>query len=210
MWRARDVAPLTRGLLVAFEGLDGSGKSTQLARLAARTRAAGHTVVCTREPTAGPYGQRIREMARSGARVPPEQELEWFLADRREHVRDVLAPALTRGDRVLTDRYFLSTVAYQGARGLDADALLAQAEAEFPLPDLVVLTEIDPAAGLARVHARADDPEPAFEEQSFLERVAAVFAGLDRPYLKRVDARGSEDAVEAAIQALLAEHLPSW
>ena len=135
---------MKRGRLVAFEGLDGSGKSTQLERQAARLRAAGHDVVATREPTPGPNGRRIRELAAAGERAPAPDELALFVADRREHVAEVIAPALARGALVLTDRYFLSTVAYQGARGLDPERLLRESEAEFPLPDLALLFDLDP------------------------------------------------------------------
>jgi len=195
------------GRLVAFEGVDGAGKSTQLARLAAELRARGRTVVETREPTDGPWGRRIREMARAGERVAPAEELRWFVEDRREHVARVIRPGIAAGSVVLTDRYFLSTVAYQGARGLDPAHLLAEAEAEFPLPDLALVLDVDPAAGLARVATRGGVAEPAFEEEAFLARVVAIFRALDRPYVRHVDARGAPDAVAAAIAAHVHEAL---
>ena len=112
---------MKRGSLIVFEGVDGSGKSTQLALLAEAMRSAGREVVETGEPYDCEWGRKIREMARSTQGVPPEQELEWFLEQRRAHVRDLVGPALAAGRVVLSDRYFLSTVAYQGARGLDAE-----------------------------------------------------------------------------------------
>ncbi len=191
---------MKRGWLVAFEGLDGSGKSTQIERLAARLRAAGHTVVTTREPTDGVVGRRIREMAGSGHTLPPEEELRCFVADRREHVEALIAPALAAGSVVLTDRYTLSSVAYQGARGLDWRAILAEGERLFPLPDLALLLEVEPAEGLDRVRARGGRLELAFEDETYLGRVAAIFAAIDRPYLARLDARGRPDAVAAAVR----------
>ena len=196
------------GHLIAFDGLDGSGKTTQLARLALRLRAAGHDVLETREPTDGVWGRRVRAMARSGERVAPEEELRWFLEDRAEHVERDIAPALAAGRTVLTDRYTLATVAYQGARGLDWRELLADAEARFPLPDLVVLVEIEARAGMARIHARGEPVEPSFEEQSFLERVAAVFAELPCAYIERVAGAGSVDVVEARVSAAVERRLP--
>ncbi len=196
------------GHLIAFDGLDGSGKTTQLARLALRLRAAGHDVLETREPTDGVWGRRIRAMARTGERVAPEEELHWFLEDRAEHVERDIAPALAAGRSVLTDRYTLATVAYQGARGLDWRELLADAEARFPLPDLVVLVEIEARAGMARIHARGEPVEPSFEEQSFLERVAAVFAELPCAYIERVAGAGSVDVVEARVSAAVERRLP--
>ena len=114
---------MNAGRLIAFEGLDGSGKSTQLARLAEHLTesigSGGPDIVVTKEPTEGPVGKKIRAMAQSGERVPPERELAWFMEDRREHVDTLLEPALAASAIVLCDRYSLSTVAYQGARGLD-------------------------------------------------------------------------------------------
>ena len=136
------------GRLIAFEGLDGSGKSTQLELLAAHLRATGCDVVTTREPTEFPSGQRIREMARSGELLEPEEELRWFVEDRRVHVDQVIRPELRANRIVLTDRYYLSTVAYQGARGLDYEKILGDSEAEFPIPDLVLLLEIDASSAL--------------------------------------------------------------
>jgi len=196
-----------RGFLLALEGIDGSGKSTAAAGLVAALRADGHDVLATREPTDGPWGRRIRAMAASGEGVAPEEELRWFVADRRAHVGEVIAPALAAGRVVVTDRYFLSTVAYQGARGLDWERLLADSEAAFPVPDLALLFEIDPAAGLARARGRRGHAEPAFEEAAFLARVAAVYAAIRRPWLERIDARQPPGAVLAAALAAVRARL---
>ena len=197
---------MSRGLLVVLEGLDGTGKSTQLPRLAKRLAASGREVVETREPYDCPPGREIRALAQRHVPVAAEEELALFVAQRRLHVREVVTPALARGALVLSDRYFLSTVAYQGARGLDPQQLLAASEAEFPLPALALLLVLPPEQGLARVAARGA-AEPAFEHADFLARVAAIFAALDRPYLERVDASGSPDAVEARLAAAVHRRL---
>jgi dTMP kinase len=192
-----------RGTLIAFEGLDGCGKSTQL-RLAAEALSARHVdLVATREPTDGPWGRRIREMAKSNEGVAPETELEWFFEDRREHMREVVSPALAEGRIVLSDRSYISTVAYQGARGLDAAKILAQSEAEFVRPDSILLFEISAKEGLARVRARGGEGEPVFENLEFLERVAAIFETLDVAGLTRIDASRSEEAIAADVMAVL-------
>lgn len=195
------------GSLIIFEGLDGSGKSTQVKRLVAALREHGLDVVETREPTDGEYGRRIRAMASSGEKVAPETELEWFFADRREHVQRLIRPALAKGQIVVSDRYFLSTVAYQGARGLDARKILEMSEAEFPLPDLVLLLEIDVAAGLDRVTARGAKRETVFEEETFLGKVAQEFARIERSYLVRIDAARSPDAVFDDVRQAVREKL---
>jgi dTMP kinase len=196
-----------RGSLLAFEGLDGSGKSTQIARCARALAARGIDLVQTFEPTDGEMGRRIRAMARSGDTVAPEEELRWFWEDRREHVDEVIEPALVAGRWVLTDRYFLSSVAYQGARGLDPGEILRRSEGDFPLPDLALVFELPAAAGLARVRARAGIAEPAFERLDFLERVEAIFEGLDRPYIARLDANREPEAIEVEVLAVLRARL---
>ena len=194
-----------RGRLLALEGLDGCGKSTQAERIAEHLRGAGRDVTLTCEPTDGAMGRRIRAMARSGEAVAPAEELRWFVADRREHVDAVIAPALAAGRWVVTDRYFLSTVAYQGARGLDWREILAASEREFPPPDLALVFEIDPERGLARVRARAGASEPVFEKADYLAAVAAIFAAIDRPWLTRVDAEAPEEEVTRRALAALRE-----
>jgi dTMP kinase len=195
------------GRLVALEGLDGCGKSTQIGLLADALRDAGRDLIVTREPTDGEHGRRIREMARSGDSVSPETELAWFMEDRREHVSEVIAPALATGQVVLTDRYFLSTVAYQGARGLAWREILERGEHEFPLPDLALLFEIEPDVGLARARARGAPLEPNFERADYLALVAGIFAEMERPYIARVDASRTCDLVSASVRDLVRERL---
>ena len=192
-----------RGILIVFEGLDGCGKSTQLRRAAEALTGRGQDIVVTREPTDGPWGRRIREMARSGEVVAPETELEWFFEDRREHMREVVAPALAAGQIVLSDRSYISTVAYQGARGLDPAKILVESEAEFARPDLILLFELSAKEGLARVHERGGDGEPAFENLEFLERVAAIFERLEVDGLRRIDASRGEDEIAADVLGVL-------
>jgi dTMP kinase len=191
---------VNRGRLIAFEGLDGCGKSTQISRLAESLKKAGHDPLVTAEPTRGDYGLRIRAMALGRSpRLSPEEELRWFVEDRREHVAGAVAPALAAGRPVLTDRYYLSTVAYQGAAGLDPARILRDSEAEFPLPDLALLLEIDVETALDRVRARGARVESTFETRERLERVAKIFREIERPYLKRIDASRDLDTVALAI-----------
>ena len=198
------------GRLVALEGLDGCGKTTQAGRIAAALRARGREVVLTREPTDGPFGRRIRALAKSSDPLSAAQERELFTEDRREHVARVIEPALAAGRWVLTDRYFLSTVAYQGARGLDWREILRNSEAEFPVPDAVLLFELPAAEGLARAHARGGVPDERFEQAEYLAQVERIFAALDRPYLARIDASGSAEAVTARALAALRARIESF
>lgn len=188
------------GLLVAFEGIDGAGKTTQLGLLATRLEERGWRVVRTKEPTDGPHGRRLRASAQTG-RLPADEELELFLRDRAEHVDAVMSPALARGDAVLVDRYMWSTAAYQGARGLDPFAILAR-NAAFPIPDLVVLLDVDPAVGVGRVRAR-DQRENLFEQLEALTEARRIFLALVAPPVVRIDGDRPIAVVAAAVEASL-------
>jgi dTMP kinase len=178
-------SPHRPGLLLAMEGIDGAGKTTQVRALEALLREAALPHLATKEPTGGPWGRKIRESARTG-RMSREDELEAFLQDRREHVTQVLQPALEEGKVVLVDRYYFSTVAYQGARGLDPKDLLAR-NAFAPEPDLLIVLDLPPELGLRRVRERGDVADE-FEKQDELARARAIFRALDLPYLHLLDA----------------------
>lgn len=176
---------LPKGVLLAFEGIDGSGKSTQAQRLADWFQAQGLEVVRSREPTDGPWGRKLRE-ARFTARMSPEDELAAFMADRREHVEKLIRPALERGALTVVDRYYYSTVAYQGARGLDPAELLAKNRAFAPIPDLVLLVDVDPREALARIHLRGQGQD-LFENLPVLTRVREIFLSLVDSHLAVID-----------------------
>ena len=166
--------PLHYGVLVALEGIDGSGKSTQVDRVAEALRGVGLQVETTAEPTKGKWGMELRRSAQEG-RLAPERELELFLLDREEHVRTCIQPALDVGAVVLTDRYYFSTIAYQGARGFDRQTLLADNEAIAPRPDLLIILDIPVTLALERITlGRAEDPS-AFEEAEMLRACRDIF-----------------------------------
>lgn len=181
------------GLLVAIEGIDGAGKTTLAARLRADLAAQGVPVLCSKEPTQGVWGMRLRESAGQG-RLSPAEEVEYLLKDRREHVEQLIAPALARGECVILDRYYPSMVAYQGAAGVDEAELLA-ANSFAPVPDVLILLDLPPADGLARIRARGDMPN-AFETEATLELCRQIFLAF--PGRKCViDARQDAEAVAA-------------
>ena len=190
---------MKKGWLIVFEGIDGAGKSTQVELLAGVLRGRGRVVQTTREPTAGQYGARIRQLSGEGAPLSLEDELDLFVEDRREHVRDLIGPALERGEVVVSDRYYLSNVAYQGARGLSPDAVLARNASLFPAPTAAILLEATAEEGLGRVRSRGEALNQAYEREDFLAQVAEIYAGLDLPYLARVPATGSPAEVHAAV-----------
>ena len=171
-------------LFVTFEGIEGSGKTSQLQFLAAHLRAAGHAVVETREPGGTAAGAAMRRLLLGAETVPltPLAELLLYCADRTQHVSEVVRPALAAGRVVLSDRFSDSTIAYQGyARGLDLEAVRAlDARARDGLaPGLTFLLDCPVEVGLRRARGRAG-VEDRFERESiaFHERVRQGFRAL--------------------------------
>jgi dTMP kinase len=191
---------MNRGILIAVEGIDGTGKSTQVGLLAQYLRGKGCTVIQTREPTDGPYGRKIRQLYSDRSQCSPEEELELFVEDRRRHVQEVIDPALAEGHIVLTDRYYFSTAAYQGAAGLDPEEVFAK-NSFAPEPDLVILLTMEPETSLARIRDLRGEELNAFEQEEQLHRVASLFASFDNPCILRIDAGGTLDQVGRKIQA---------
>ncbi|TNE49093.1 MAG: dTMP kinase [Deltaproteobacteria bacterium] len=193
------------GLFLVFEGLDGSGKSTQCRMLAEALRQREREVVETREPTQGPWGKKIRAMAASGQRVSPEEELDWFIQDRKEHIATLITPSLNAGKVVIQDRYYFSTAAYQGSRGLDVQEILTLHESFAPPPDRVFLIEVSPEVGLKRVQVSRGETPDAFETLAGLQRCGEVFDGLQIPGLVRINGELSPNEIH---QRILEEVLP--
>jgi len=186
------------GLLIVFEGTDGIGKSTQLQLLYDKLLAADYPVLITREPTNGTYGQKIRQLYVNRDKYSHEEELELFLADRREHVDRVLAPSLKSGKIILCDRYFLSTAAYQGAVGFDPEMILNR-NSFAPDPDLALLFQAPVSIGITRILSGRKETLNDFEQARNLEKVADIFSEIDRPYIKKIDAAGSIESVHLTI-----------
>jgi dTMP kinase len=197
---------MERGRLIVVEGVDGAGKSSLVRRLVERLqRECGVEVVLSREPTDGVYGAKVRASAATG-RLPLEEELELFEADRRQHVQELIVPALDRGAWVVLDRYYFSTAAYQGARGANPQEILRRNEAFATQPDLVLLLDCAPEVSLERVRARGDVANE-FERLDALERVRDIFLSIQRPFIRRIDASVSPEAVYDACCAQIDEVL---
>ena len=191
-----------------MEGVDGAGKTTQ-AMLLARTLARfGRRVLLTREPTFGPAGQRLRDYLAGDSRyLSPEGELALFQEDRREHVATAIRPALNRGWVVITDRYYYSSAAYQGALGLDPDAILAESEAFAPRPDLAVILTLPLTLALARLLENRGEEVQVSEVPAYLERVSALYDTFQGSHLHRLQAEGATGEVQGRLLYLTLETL---
>jgi dTMP kinase len=211
------LSPVSRGRFITFEGGEGAGKSTQLARLSARLEAEGVPVVATREPGGSPGAEAIRDLVLNGAvdRWSSVAETLLMYAARRDHIERVIGPALARGDWVVCDRFADSTRAYQGAAGGTDPALIAALERfvlEDVRPDLTLIFDFPPQAGLARAAARPGG-EMRFESKgmAFHERLRADFLAIAAAEPRRcavIDAAGTVEAVEAAVWAVVGDRLP--
>ncbi len=187
-----------RGLLIVLEGIDGSGKTTQARALLRRLRRRGRQAVFFREPTRGRWGREIKRQAVRADSLTPEEQLELFVKDRRENVALNLKPALAAGKVVVLDRYYFSTIAYQGAKGLDPGRIRRINEAFAVRPDLVVILDVDAAAGLGRIAGRKTRDE-LFEREDYLVRVARIFRGFSGPRFVHIDGRGDKRAIGRAV-----------
>jgi dTMP kinase len=198
---------MSQGLFIVIEGIDGTGKSTQSKRLAEWFRSRGREVVLSREPTDGPWGKKLRESATTG-RLSAEEELEFFLNDRREHVEMSIKPALAEGKVVILDRYYFSTMAYQGARGFDPAEIRRRNEAFAPQPDLLLILELSVESAHGRIGARGDTANE-FEQRDTLSRCSEIFLSLrDEPFACVIDAEPSLYEVTADILSVVTAKFP--
>lgn len=204
-----------RGRFITFEGIDGAGKSTQLAYCAERLRAAGVDVVVTREPGGTPLGEQLRELVLRQPMDPTTETLLMFAA-RAEHLARVIRPALAGGRWVLCDRFTDATYAYQsGGRGLPPARIVALEQWLHPdlQPDLTVLVDIAPAIAAQRLAtARAADRFEA-EQEAFFSRVRAAYLERSRQAADRfvvLDGGLAVAQLQAQLERALQMKLDQW
>jgi dTMP kinase len=200
--------------------MDGSGKTTQMQRLADRLRAAGRTVLVTTEPGGPPIAQKIRRIILDAAHseMSPVAEVLLYFASRAQNVDEWIRPALERGEIVLSDRFTDSSLVYQGiGRGLGADTIeaLDRIACRGLKPDLTILVDVDPEASLARARARnaaEPHPETRMDDQSmeFHRKVHQAYHALacaEPGRVKIVDGRAPMDEIERAIWEVVSPHV---
>ena len=200
-------------MFITLEGLDGAGTTSQARLLCQRLEALGRTVTPTAEPSTGPIGTLIRQalrgrmVRRNGERVLPDALALLFAADRIDHLSDIVAPALERGDVVVSDRFVHSSLAYQGAE-CDLE-WVAEINAKARAADLTLFLDVPVDVCLQRIGARGEDAE-LFEHREALEAVAAryerAFALRAEPVV-RIDGTAPIDEVEAAVWAAVSARL---
>ena len=205
-----------RGLFVTFEGIDGSGKSTQARKLAERLREAGHEVVLTREPGGSAGAEEIRKLVLEGDpdRWSAETEILLFTAARRDHLERTIEPALAAGKVVICDRFADSTRMYQGLSRGDLRGLVDQLHSLMIArePDLTLLIDMDPNTGLSRAKGR-QGTEERFEDfgPALQQQMRAGFLALADEYATRfrvVDGNRNMDSVAQDVTEIVMQALP--
>jgi dTMP kinase len=209
-----------QGLFITFEGMDGSGKTTQMHRLAARLRDMGRTVIETVEPGGPRIAMMIRRILLDSANqeLSPTAELLLYFASRAQNVDEVIRPALDRGEIVLSDRFTDSSLAYQGyGRGLGADAVQAldRVACRGLKPDLTILVDVDAESSLARARAR-NEAEPhcetrmddqALDFHRTVYRAYHALAAEEPERVRVVNGRAGIDAIERDVWEIVSAYV---
>lgn len=167
-----------KGFLISIEGIDGAGKTTHVQMLKNFLEQNCREVTILKEPTKGKWGKEISELAKAH-NLTPEKELRLFILDRKADVATNIKPALKSGKIVIMDRYFYSNMAYQGARGLDVGQIKEENEKFAPVPDLLIILDIDPKMGMKRINKRNSILDH-FENESYLEKVRKIFLSIGK------------------------------
>lgn len=181
---------LKNGVLIAIEGIDGAGKTTQSKILCGKLQKEGYPTACFHEPTDGKWGVKIRDLAKNGRReTSPEEEMNFFYQDRIEDVEKHISPALKDKEVVIMDRYYFSNIAYQSARGLDPRIIEERNEKIAPKPDLLIILDLTPQAALKRIKEKRSGKPNHFERLKHLEKIQETFLKYfrERPYAKIID-----------------------
>jgi dTMP kinase len=190
---------LNCGLLIVVEGIDGTGKSTQCSMLADILNKNGIANISLAEPTRGKWGMKIRHLLTEGRNgISPEEELSWFINDRKEDVKLNINPALKEGKVVLMDRYYFSTAAYQGALGFDPQEIREDNEKFAPVPDRVLIFHNSPEKSLERIESSREG-KSAFEKRDYLIDVQNIFKSFTGANIRLVSSDASLEEVHAQV-----------
>ncbi|UCC41865.1 MAG: dTMP kinase [Candidatus Aminicenantes bacterium] len=200
---------LKKGVLIVIEGIDGAGKSTQAEILLDRLKAKGYEVAYFQEPSESKWGREIKKRALFPDSLSPDEELDLFLKDRRENVERNLKPALKEGKIVILDRYYYSTIAYQGAKGIDKE-MIRKANEEFVVkPDLVFVLDIDAKRGLERIQDRKNK-DKLFEREDYLVKVRKIFRNFKGENIVHIDALKPRDEISEEIEESILKYLHTF
>lgn len=197
---------MQKGILIVFEGIDGSGKSTQAEILMEKLQSKGFDVVYFQEPSKSKWGREIKRKALHPDSLTPEEELDLFQKDRQENVRENLKPALAKKKIVILDRYYYSTIAYQGAKGIDKNHIRRMNEEFVIRPDMVFILDIDPNEGLKRIEDRKKK-DKLFEREDYLKKVRDIFRSFKGENIIHIDALKPKEEISREIEEIVLNSL---
>ncbi len=188
--------------MLVFDGIDGCGKSTHARFVSEYLISKGLDVVFLKEPTVeSPAGKILRHALRSGKRPEPEEELHLFVEDRRWDVENRIIPSLNSGKTVVLDRYYYSTVAYQGALGIDLD-MIWDMNSFAPKPDIAFILDIEPEEGIKRISRRRNSDY--FEELDYLRKVREIFLSMRKmPEVRIIDSSRDRGSVRNDVMKIV-------
>ena len=190
-------------VLVNLEGIDGCGKSTQSKLLQEKLEEEGEKVIILKEPTKRPHGQKLWDVLHGKRKATNEEILELFVLDRKQHVEEMIQPALDDGTVILMDRYYYSSMAYQVAGGIDVEEI-REKHVFAPKPDVVLIFDLPVSVALERVKGHSDADE--FEKEEHLEKVREAYLDLENdPLVRIVDATGTPEEIFGNVWRLVSE-----
>ena len=191
------------GKLIVLEGIDGSGKSSSGIALTDTLNNMGIKSIYTFEPTHAYYGSKLRESMLSKD-LNPEEELSLFIADRKEHIKHMIKPAIDDGYVIVLDRYMYSSIAYQGAKGIDKDYIYNLHKDFIVEPDLVFIFHLSIETALKRIMEKRGFVD-RFENERYLEDVDKIFYSFNAPYIHHIDASKDEKSISDELLNIIKE-----
>lgn len=194
---------MKRGILIVFDGIDGAGKTTQAKRLLETLQKEGFDAIYFREPSNSKWGQEVKRKAIHPDSLSPEEELDLFQKDRKENVERNLKPALEKKRVVVLDRYYFSTIAYQGARGIDSLTIQKLNEEFAVKPDLVFILDIAPGNGLKRIEMNRKKKDLLFEQEGYLARVRKIFRSFKGENIFHINGLQTEEGIYNEIKKIV-------
>jgi dTMP kinase len=197
---------LKQGILIVFEGIDGSGKTTQADILTRNLRKKGLDAVYFREPSKGKWGHLVKRKALIADSLSPQEELALFLKDRKDNVEKNLKPALRQKKAVILDRYYFSTMAYQGARGINPERIQRDNEKFAARPDMVFILDVEASKGLKRIEDRKKK-DMLFEKEEYLVKVREIFRSIKGKNIFHIDGMRAVQDISREIEEVVLDYI---
>ncbi|MCP2519798.1 dTMP kinase [Candidatus Aminicenantes bacterium AC-335-K20] len=200
---------LEKGILIVFEGIDGCGKSTQAKLLFEKLRSLKFDCILLKEPSSGKWGKKIKKLSLFENSISPEEELELFVKDREENTRENIKPALQEKRIVILDRYYFSTIAYQGAKGINLKYIENLNKSIAIEPDIVFILDVEPSVGLSRIENRKKK-EKLFEREDYLNKVRRIYNSLKGKNIIKMDGSQKIDKIREKIEEIVLKYIEKY